>query len=86
MLQQLLEVWAVHRGQAYDVFEVPPHLTSSERTAIENELVKYPYIVSTMPWKGAFVIGEGTTGQIITLSTASKIQQTYDIELTKRGW
>jgi hypothetical protein len=86
MLQQLLEVWAVRHGHAYDVFEVPPHLTSDQRTAIEKELVKYPYIVSTTPWKDALVIGQGTSGQIIDPGTASATQQMYEAELIKRGW
>ena len=86
MLQQLLDVWAVNHGQAYDVFEVPPHLTSDERTAMENELMNYQYIVSTIPWKDAFVIGEHTAGHIIDVSTANDIQQKYEKELTRRGW
>lgn len=86
MLQQLLDVWAVNRGQAYDVFEVKPHLTADERTAMENGLKNYQYIVSTMPWKDAFVIGDHTAGHIIDVSTANDIQQKYEKELTRRGW
>ena len=86
MLQQLLEVWAVRHGRPYDVFEVPPHPTSDERAAIEKELVKYPYIVSTMPWRGAFVIGEDTSGHAIDLGKAKETQQMYETELTRRGW
>ena len=41
-----LEIWAVQRGRPYDVFEVPPHPASDERTAMEKELVKYPSIDS----------------------------------------
>jgi len=86
MLQQLLEVWAVRRGQTYDVFEVKPHLTANERNAIVKELRNYPYIVSTMPWKGAFVVGENTAGQIIDPGKASETQKMYETELTRRHW
>jgi len=48
--------------------------------------MKYPYIVSTMPWKGAFVIGAGTSGHTIDLGTAKETQQMYETELTRRGW
>jgi len=86
MLQQLLEVWVINRGQAFDVFEIKPHLTANERNAIEKELRNYPYIVSTIPWKGAFVVGENTTGQIIDPGKASEIQKMFEAELTRRSW
>jgi hypothetical protein len=86
MLQQLLEVWAVQRGEPYDVFEVPPHLTAAEREGLAKELQRYSYIVSTLPWKGALVVGAGTQGQVVDLKTAKDVQQQYESELRRRGW
>jgi hypothetical protein len=81
MLQQFLEVWAVRHGQPYDVFELPPG-----GQLPESALAKYPYVVSTVPRSGAWIIGEGTTGQSVTAGEAAKYQERYEAELAKRGW
>jgi hypothetical protein len=86
MLQQLLEVWAVRHGQPYDVFEVPPEISSAERERIAKELQRYPYVVSTLPWKGAIVLGAGTESRTVDPATAKEVQQGYELELSRRGW
>ena len=85
-LQQLLEVWAVKNGLTYDVFEIPPVLTASERRRISSELKKYPYIVSTEPWPNAWVIGAGPLGRTIDPSSSTDVQQQLEKELNARGW
>jgi hypothetical protein len=86
MLQQLLEVWAVEHGQAYDVFEVAPEISSAERDALAKELQRYSYVVSTMPWKGAMVVGAGTEGRSVDPATAKEVQHGYELELSRRDW
>lgn len=85
-LQQLLEVWAVEHGQAYDVFEVAPEISSAERDALAKELQRYSYVVSTMPWKGAMVVGAGTEGRSVDPATAKEVQHGYELELSRRDW
>lgn len=85
MLQQLLDVWAVQRGQPYDVFEVPPRISPAERTALEKELKRYPYVVSTLPWKGALVVSE-PQGRSVDPATAQTARKSYEAELARRGW
>jgi hypothetical protein len=81
MLQQFLEVWSVRYGQPYDVFELPPGAR-----APETVLAKYPFVVSTVPRRGAWVIGQGTQGQTVAPAEAARYQQQYAAELTARGW
>jgi len=86
LLQQLLEVWAVKRGLAYDVFEIPPSQTPEQRDRLANELKRYDFIVSTQRHEGAWVIGEGTDGQEIDPSDAPRIQDDFERELISKGW
>ncbi len=86
MLQQLLEVWAVKHGRAYDVFEVPPAMDAEAKAALERELQHYPYVVSTLPRDGAWVIGEGTEGEEAPLSEAGPVRRRLERELKDRGW
>jgi hypothetical protein len=86
MLQQLLDVWAVQHGQPYDVFELAPAMTAGERAALAKDLKKYSYVVSTAPWKDAWVIGAGTLGQTADPDTARQVQQRFESELRRRGW
>ncbi|MEK7403568.1 MAG: hypothetical protein AAB225_00530 [Acidobacteriota bacterium] len=85
-LQQLLEVWAVHHGQPYDVFELPPKLSKAEQDALARELRKYSHVVSTAPRQGAWVIGAGTAGQLVDPATAKDLQRRLEEELISRGW
>jgi hypothetical protein len=86
LLQQFLEVWAVQRKQSYDVFEIPPMLTATERTNLENQLKKYTNIVSTLPWPNAWVIGDKQIAPIIDQSKATEYQQKFEKEINQRGW
>jgi hypothetical protein len=86
MLQQFLEVWAVKQNKPYDVFELPPDLTPAQQKTLLNDLKKYPYIVSTIPWKGALQIGSKTNGSFIDVSKAKEFQQTFETEIDRRGW
>lgn len=86
LLQQFLEVWAVNQKKPYDVFELPPNLTSAQQKTLRNDLKKYPYIVSTIPWKGALVIGNKTNGTIVDTSKGKDFQQTFEKQISQKGW
>jgi hypothetical protein len=85
-LQQLLEVWAVKHGQAYDVFELAPALSGDARAALAKQLARYPWVVSTEPWKGAWIVGEGRFGTSVDPATAAEVQSRFEKQLTARGW
>lgn len=85
-LQQLLEVWAVRHGQAYDVFELPPRLTPAGRSRLAEELKGYRYVVSTEPWEGAWIIGGGTAGQTADPGSDWSVQRRFEEQLRARGW
>jgi hypothetical protein len=86
LLQQFLEVWAVQRKQPYDVFEIPPVLSATDRTSLEMQLVNYKNIVSTLPWANAWVIGNELNETAIDQSKAIEYQQKMDAEIVRRGW
>lgn len=86
LLQQFLEVWSVQRKQAYDVFEVPPVLTASQKADMENQLKNYANIVSTLPWKGAWIINDKQIGNTVDQSEAKEWQEKLGKELDQRGW
>jgi hypothetical protein len=86
ILQQFLDVWAVAYGQPYDVFELAPKMSAGERAALDRELARYPYVVSTEPWRGAWVVGAGTTGRTVDPNTAESLQRQFESELDARGW
>gem|GEM_PF-6166852 len=85
-LQQLLEVWAVRHGRAYDVFEVPPKLPAAEKRKLAAALKRYAWVVSTEPREGAWVIGEGTEGRTVSPRTAPALRRDYEAEMKRRGW
>jgi hypothetical protein len=86
LLQQLLEVWAVQHRQPYDVFEVPPHLSPEADHALKRALRAYPFVVSTLPWPGAWVIGADTNGTVVDPASASEVCRQFEAELRRRGW
>ncbi len=86
LLQQWLEVWALKNRQPYDVFEVPPGLTSEQRKEMENELKKYDYIVSTETWKNAWVIGKNTMGTSVKLNESIRYQEQFENMIKEKGW
>lgn len=86
LLQQFLEVWSVQMKKPYDVFEIPPQLTDEQKKDLEKQLKKYPYIVSTIPWKGAWVVGKETKDNVIDQAKARDWQLQFAGEIEKRGW
>jgi hypothetical protein len=86
LMQQLLEVWAVKYGYAYDVFEVPPGLSSDEKQKLYEDLKKYPYLVSNIPWEKAWVVGENTQGQLIPKTEAGYYQDEFEKQLKEKKW
>jgi hypothetical protein len=86
MLQHVLEVWAVQHGQPYDVYELPPTLSPAEVARISRELQGYPYVLSTIPWPGAWVVGQNTNTQMVDPGKAKDTQAGYEVELRRRGW
>jgi hypothetical protein len=85
LLQQFLEVWSVQHKQAYDVFEVPPCLTASQKTNLENQLKNYKAIVSTLPWPNAWLIGNEEISPVVDQAKASEYQQKMESEIIHRG-
>jgi len=86
LMQQLLEVWAVKYGYAYDVFEIPPELSEKEKDALKEDLKMYPYVVSNIPWEGAWVVGEGTNTNVIPKIKSGDYQDEFEKGLINRKW
>ena len=86
LLQQWLEVWSVKFRQPYDVFEIPPVLTSEQRTQLEKDLEKYDFLVATEPWLNAWVIGENSTGTAVKPDEAEKYQAQFQTEIKEKEW
>lgn len=88
LLQQLAEVWAVENGQPYDVFEVPPSLTSAQVKDLEARLSSYRFVAGTVDidhpcfWR----LGKGTEGQRILPEEAVEQKRSLGIQLRDRGW
>jgi hypothetical protein len=82
-LQQWLDVWAVKHGLAYDVFELPPVITTADRARMIGQLQKYRWVVSNEPWPAAWVIT--APGVTAAPSTAGTIQSQYEIEIRRKG-
>ncbi len=85
ILQQFLEVWSVQMNKPYDVFELPPQLTKQQMKDLEKELSKYPCIISTVPWKGAWYVGK-STDIVVDQARAKEYQEQFAREIEKRGW
>jgi hypothetical protein len=86
LLQQWLEVWAVKYHLPYDIFEIPPALSVEERTQIENELIKYEYVIATEPWDNAWIIGNNTPGAMVKPDDAITYQNQFENEIKGKGW
>jgi hypothetical protein len=85
MLQQLLEVYAVKHGNAYDVFELPPGTDDTAHVRLNRQLAGYKFIVSTEPHKNAWIIGQGLEGQELDPVTATKVRTDFEEQLRMRG-
>ncbi len=86
LMQQVLEVWAVKYGMAYDVFEIAPELSGSEKIKLNSDLKNYPYLISNIHWESAWVIGEKTNTQLIPKTDAGYYQDEFEKQLKKRNW
>jgi hypothetical protein len=86
LMQQLLEVWAVKYGKAYDVFEIPPDLTQTELEDIQSRLREYPCLISNISWENAWVIGENTNATLIPKSEAASYQLQFENQLKEKKW
>lgn len=84
LLQQWLEVWSVKNRQPYDVFEIPPVMTAVQRETLEQELKKYKYIVSTLPWQNAWVVS--SIANAVKPDEAEKYQQQFEKEIIQKKW
>ena len=83
MLSAYVQAWSVDNGLFYDVFELPPTQTESERAALAEELKKYPHIVSTIPWPDARVIGEDTDGVVMKAKELAAWRKRFAAEIAE---
>lgn len=86
LLQQFLEVWAVKHRQPYDVFEVFPGLNPEELKELKKNISEYPYIVSTVVWDGAKIIGENTNSTLYNPSENEIVREDFDRKIREWGW
>jgi hypothetical protein len=86
LMQQLLEVWAVKYGNAYDVFEIPPALSENEKEILREDLKKYSYVVSNIPWEDAWVVGVNTNTHLIPITESGDYQDEFEEQLKNRNW
>jgi hypothetical protein len=76
----------VKHKQPYDVFELPPAMTQSQRQELDQSLQHYSHVVSTEPREGAWVIGSGSMGQTVAPDHARAVQDQFEKQLVQRGW
>ena len=86
LLQQWLEVWSVQNKQPYDVFEIPPVLNAQQRNKLENDLKQYKYVVGTITYKNAWVIGADAKNAKVKPADDKKYQEQFKKEIAKKGW
>ena len=86
LLQQFLEVWAVKLKRPYDVFELPPKLSDQQKKELIQDLSRYSYIVSSIPWDNAWVIDAIGVNQVIDPSGEKNWQKQFEAEINGRGW
>ena len=81
ILEMYARAWSVDNGLLYDVFELPPVQTAAEKAALAEELKKYKFIVSTLPYPGACIIGEGTEGTVATAKEIVAFRKKFAAEI-----
>ena len=74
ILEAYVRAWSVDNGLLYDIFELPPSI---------EELRKYKYIVSTLPWPGARALGAGTEGTVMTAKEIAALRKKFAAEITE---
>ena len=78
ILEAYVRAWSVDNGLLYDIFELPP---TGGAQFIAPELTKYKYIVSTLPWPGARVLGAGTEGTVMTAKEIAALRKKFAAEI-----
>jgi hypothetical protein len=86
MLQQLLDIWVAKFGLPYDVFELAPSLSPVEQARLRGKLKEYPYVVSNVPFEGAWVLGQGMERKSINPSDSVAVRADLEMQLRSRGW
>ena len=72
--------------KAYDiVFELPPVQTKAEKAALAKELKKYKFVVSTLPYPGARIIGKGTEGMVMKAGEIAALRKKFAAEIALCG-
>ena len=74
ILEAYVRAWCVDNGLLYDIFELPPSI---------EELRKYKYIVSTLPWPGARILGAGTEGTVMTAKEIAALRKKFAAEIAE---
>ena len=74
ILEAYVRAWSVDNGLLYDIFELPPNI---------EELRKYKYIVSTIPYPGARILGEGTQGAVMTAKEIAALRKKFAAEIAE---
>ena len=82
ILEAYVRAWGVDNGLLYDVFELPPVQTAAEKAVLAEELKKYKFVVSTLPYPGARVIGEGTEGTVATAKEIAALRKKFAAEIS----
>ena len=82
ILEAYVRAWGVDNGLLYDVFELPPVQTAAEKAVLAEELKKYKFVVSTLPYPGARVIGEGTDGTVATAKEIAALRKKFAAEIS----
>ena len=74
ILEAYVRAWSVDNGLLYDIFELSQSI---------EELRKYKYIVSTLPWPGARVLGAGTEGTVMTAKEIAALRKKFAAEIAE---
>jgi len=80
ILREYVNAWSVDHGRLYDVFELPP---APIPPSLAEELKKYQYIVSTVPYPGARVLGEGTEGTVMDMNALQALRRQFSAEIAE---
>ena len=74
ILEAYVRAWSVDNGLLYDIYELPPSI---------EVLRKYKYIVSTLPWPGARILGAGTEGTVMTAKEIATLRKKFAAEIVE---
>ena len=86
LLEQFLITWSVNLRQPYDIFEIPPDLSEQQLDSVSETIKKYPFIVSTIQWDNAWVIGKGLEGQYYDHNLNEETRDDFIKKIKEKGW